>query len=191
MPDTQYTSPPAVYRSGLLFPLDALHRRAGRSVPSATPLAPEALPEPQRTLLVHDRDMTRTLEQFHRGTIHLELLSWHQEDGAYWREVVLRMDGSEKPVEFGAIRITLEHFEEPWRSQIVEGHCPLGGILNASGIGFRSSPEAYFSITSDPFVTGVLGLRGSPTLYGRRNRLRSAEGELLAEIVEILPPPTL
>lgn len=191
MPDTQYTSASAVDRSGLLFPLDALHQRAGRSVPSAIALPPEALPEPQRSLLVHERDMTRTLEQFHRGTIHLELLSCHQEDGAYWREVVLRLDGSEKAVEFGATRIVLDQFDEPWRSQIVEGYRPLGGILNARGIRYRSSPDAYFSITSDPYVTQALGLQGSPTLYGRRNRLRSMEGELLAEIVEILPPQIL
>ena len=52
-------------------PLDELYRRAGRPLAAVTLLPPEALPEPDRSLLVHGHDMTSTLEEFHGDGIHL------------------------------------------------------------------------------------------------------------------------
>ncbi len=192
-------------------PLDEFYRRQGRPLPVFTVVAPHEVPEPAQFLLVHDRDMTRTLEQFHRGQIHLRVLSSHRTPDAYWRESVLEIDGTNQPVEFGAIKIHLQAFPEPWRSQILEERRPLGAILNASGIEYTSRPSAYLKFRADSFITEALltdgsdvspggtlaarsiqnQLEGSPALYGRQNTLRGPRGETLAEIIEILPPPML
>ncbi|MFN0067280.1 MAG: hypothetical protein ACKVYV_06545 [Limisphaerales bacterium] len=174
----------------MLAPLDGFYHRAGRPLLAFEPRQESALPEPARSLLVHDRDMTRTLEQFHRGTIHLQVLSSHRADAGYWRESVLRLDGSGCPVEFGAIHIHLDRFQDPWRRLILQEHLPLGGILNASGLPYSSRPAGYFRVVADSFMAESLGARAGGPLYGRRNTLRDLQGSPLAEIVEILPPGT-
>lgn len=173
----------------VLSPLAEAHQRAGRPLPPAVGILSHEIPEPHRGLLVHDRDMTRTLENFHGRRVHLEVLNRRRDpDGTYWREVVLRLDGNNEPVEFGAILIHLDRFPEPWRSQILSEHLPLGAILNSSGLQYSSKPSAYLRFASEGIVQEVFGLNGPTALYGRRNTLRNAQGEALAEIIEILPP---
>lgn len=181
---------PATSSGSSVHPLGEFYARQRRPLLPHQPVAPAAVPEPQRTLLVHNSDMTSTLEEFHHGRIHLRVLSSHHDEGAYWRESVLELDGSNQPVEFGAIKIHLRHFPEPWRTQILEEHRPLGGILNASGIAYTSRPSAYLRFESDDFIADALRFSGRPALYGRQNTLRGPGGEVLAEIIEILPPAT-
>jgi hypothetical protein len=147
------------------------------------------MPEPARSLLVHERDMTRTLEHFHLGSLHLRVISRRRSGDSYWRESVLELDGSNRPVEFGAIRIDLSRFAEPWRSRILEEHLPLGGILNASGVRYSSRPTAYLRFQPDAFITCALHFSESVPVYGRQNALRDSAGNILAEIIEIVPPP--
>lgn len=174
--------------SELLRPLVPLHAAAGHALPSVEVLPGEAIPEPYRTLLVHNRDMTRTLESHHGSTIRLRLLSTRREGDLYRRTVALVSEGDGKTVEFGATEAHLDRIPEPWRAEIVEGRHPLGGILNRSGIPYRSRPSAYFRTRGDAVIRAALGVVGEPWLYGRRNTLSDAEGRPLAEIVEILPP---
>lgn len=171
----------------VVHPLDEFYVRDGRALLSFASVNAAEMPEPYRTLLVHERDMTRTLEQFHGGPIHLRVLSSYHEGDAYWRESALELDGSNRSVEFGAIKIHLNRFPEPWRAQILAEHLPLGGILNASDLGYSSRPTAYLKFTPDEFITCALHLEGTGLLYGRQNTLRNAQGIVLAEIIEILP----
>lgn len=169
-------------------PLDEFYRRQGRVLPAFAVISPADVPEPEKSLLVHHRDMTRTLEQFHGARIHLRVLSRHDAEGAYWRESVLQLDGSNRAVEFGAIKIYLDPFPEPWRQQILDEHRPLGAILNESGIAYTSRPTAFLHFATDPFIREALHLTQNGMLYGRQNTLRRVGGGVLAEIVEILPP---
>lgn len=173
----------------LLAPLRGLYATAGRSLPRWEQVEPAEIPEPQRTLLVHERDMTRTLEQFHRDKIHLRVLSSRRDDDSYWRESALELDASGRVVEFGAIQIFLDRFAEPWRSQILGEHLPLGGILNESGMPYISRPSGYFRCEPDAFIRAALRMVTSraDALYGRQNTLTATDGRPLAEIVEILP----
>jgi len=45
-------------------PLDEFYARAGLPMPSLQELTGKEVPEPYRSLLVHENDMTPTLEQF-------------------------------------------------------------------------------------------------------------------------------
>lgn len=169
-------------------PLDEFYLRQGRALPEFVEIAGSAMPEPYRSLLVHERDMTRTLEQFHGGAIHLRVISSYREGGAYWRESVLELDGSGRPVEFGAIKIQLAALPEDCRRLILAEHLPFGGILNAAGVRYLSRPSAYLRFEPDDFVALSFGLRPAGPFYGRQNALRKETGEVLAEIIEILPP---
>lgn len=178
-------APPNV---SLVHPLDEFYARAGQSLPPLTSVEGEAVPEPYKTLLVHQNDMTPTLELFHKSSIHLHVLGRRRKKDEYFREVILRLDGTEKPVEFGAIKINLDLFPAAAREQILREHLPLGHILAECKIPHASRPSGFLRLASDKLINEVLGLTGANVLYGRRNTLFDPKDRPLAEIVEILPP---
>ncbi|MBI3414015.1 MAG: hypothetical protein HY043_01640 [Verrucomicrobia bacterium] len=170
------------------YPLDEFYAQAGLTLPRIEAVSGETLPEPYRSLLVHERDMTPTLEQFHGAHIHIRALRREERGDFYFREVVLVLDRDEKPVEFGAIKISLPLFPPAARRLILEEREPLGSILKTCGVAHTSRPKAFLRVESDAFINSALQLTGQHTLFGRRNTLADASGRPLAEIVEILPP---
>jgi hypothetical protein len=172
----------------IAYSLDDFYARAARPLPRIVAVNGAEVPEPYRTLLVHDSDMTPTLEKFHDDEIHLRILRSEQRDDAYYREVALLLEKTDVPVEFGAIRINLNLFPAAARKAILGEHLPLGTVLREFKIKHSSRPKAFLKIESDDFVNEALGLKGPHTLYGRRNTLFDSQQRPLAEIVEILPP---
>lgn len=158
------------------------------------PERPEAvasadLPEPYRGLLDHERDMTGTLEDFWSAKLVLRPLEARREGELLLRRVVLL--AGERPVEYGAIRIHLDAFEEPARSRIEEARTPFGAILREQGLEHRCQARSFFRIAADRRTCAELSLAETPTaplLYGRLAHLMGAEGRTLAQVVEILPP---
>jgi chorismate-pyruvate lyase len=173
---------------GSLDLLAKSYARAGRAALIWTPIEASAVPEPYRSLLVHTIDMTSTLENFHNDKLHVEMLGRHVNGQEYYREVVLRLDQSDRRVEFGAIKILLDIFPAEARQEILRERQPLGRILTESGLEFSSQPRAFLHLAADDFISRTLGLSGLQFLYGRRNTLVDAWERPLAEIVEILPP---
>jgi chorismate-pyruvate lyase len=171
----------------LLYPLDEFYSQAGVPLPTVSQVKPEDVPEPFKQLLVHNADMTPTLEAFHGETIHLRVMERHQNGDAYSRQVVLVLNGDERPVEFGAIVIYLQHFPPAAREEILQGWKPLGSILRAHNVQHVSQPQAFIRISSDALINEVLGLTKPHELYGRRNVLLDSNSNVLAEVVEILP----
>jgi chorismate-pyruvate lyase len=172
----------------LTHPLDDFYARSGEHLPPLSQIDAEAVPEPYRALLVHRNDMTPTLEKFHGADIHLRVLGRRRKDEEYFREVALLLDGSNRPVEFGAIKINLALFTAPVREQILAEQRPLGHILAEHKVPHRSEPRAFFRLASDRLMNEALQLSGAQILFGRRNSLLDPQGRALAEIFEILPP---
>ena len=148
----------------------------------------DGMPEPYRELLVHDQDMTSTLEAFHGEKLELCRLESRRSDGALWRQVLLVGARSGEIREAGAIRIDLRHFNTEARWEVLEGQKPLGAILADHRVAYESRPRLFFAFDASERTDRLLGLgaRGR-TLYGRQNVLSSPSG-VLAEVVEILPP---
>ena len=169
-------------------PLDEFYAQMGLTLPPLQQVDGEAVPQPFKRLLVHNNDMTPTLEKFHQCDIHLRLLGRRRKGNEYFREVVLLLDDSERSVEFGAIKIYLSLFTRPARRQILEERRPLGHILQECGVKHSSRPRAFLRLASDRFINEALRLTGANVLYGRRNTLLDPQERPLAEIVEILPP---
>jgi hypothetical protein len=172
----------------LAHPLDEFYSMAGLALPPLVPVEGEVVPEPYKRLLVHQDDMTPTLEKFYRRRLHLHVLGRRRKDDAYYREVTLSLDGTDQPVEFGAIKINLVLFDPIAREDILKEKLPLGAILRERTIAHSSRPRAFIRLASDPFINDVLKLSGAQMLFGRRNTLLDPQGRPLAEIVEILPP---
>ncbi len=171
-----------------VFPLQEFYARAGRPLPEFTLIAGEEMPEPYRGLLVHDRDMTPTLEAHHGCDIHIEVLRRERRGEAYFREVILRLDRDDRAVEFGANRIALELLPSVVRRLVLQEQLPLGHILKAHDVVHSGRPSAFFAVESDEVMNRAFGLAGRVRLYGRRNTLRDPAGRPISEVVEILPP---
>jgi hypothetical protein len=184
---TQHIAEPVV----IAHPLDEFYARSGLELPPIKRVPTEQVPEPYRSLLVHQHDMTSTLENFHGERIHLQVVGRDRRNGDYFREVVLQLEGSEKAVEFGAIKINLHLFASAAQERILEERYPLGRILKDCAITFCSRPQAFLRIASDGLINRLLNLTHTQLLYGRRNTLFDDDGRHLAEIVEILPPQTI
>jgi chorismate-pyruvate lyase len=173
-------------RQSPLFPLDLAYTQVGVALPAVRTITPEGVPPPYHSLLVHEQDMTLTLERHHGGPVLLRTLSTTSRGGWYLRRVLLVQAYSGRPVEMGAIRVRLDAFAEKIQRQILRNEIPLGRVLRNGGIDFRSRPQAYFAVTPNPEMMGVFWMREARTLYGRQTAL-SVEGRRIGDIVEILP----
>jgi chorismate-pyruvate lyase len=170
------------------YPLDDFYARAGLPLPPIERIPSDQVPEPFRSLLVHESDMTPTLEKFHGGDIHLKILNREQRADFYFREVALLLNGSNKPVEFGANKISLALFPAKARQLILEERLPLGRILADCQIAHNTVAKAFFTVEPDALISSVLGLENPGLLYGRRATIFDQQKRPLSEIVEILPP---
>lgn len=176
------------HHADLLYPLSHFYTQAGLELPAISSLKDTEVPEPYRSLLVHDRDMTPTLERVFRQEIHLRVLQQWISGDILTRQVVLVLDEDGVPVEFGAIRIHLDAFFPPARKEILQGRRPLGAILHRHQVEHHSRPMAFFRVEADRLISGALQsqVKGN-SLYGRLNVLRDVQERKIAEILEILP----
>jgi chorismate-pyruvate lyase len=172
----------------LLYPLNEFYEQAGLSIPSATRMNGREMPEPYRHLLVHDRDMTPTLEAAYDRKMNLRVLKYALDDEVFSRQIVLVPEGGDSPVVFGAIKIYLDEFPTAARDLVLERRLPLGTILESQGMKHFSRPDAFFEIDADALICRELGITGPAKLYGRRNVLGNGTGRKLAQVLEILPP---
>lgn len=162
-------------------------RRAGLRSEAFTWRPPADIPEPFRALLVHEGDMTSTLERFHGERMLLEVFAESRSDEYYYREVILKGEASGRAAEFGLIEIQLDQFPTALQSSILLGQQPLGGILNDSGMAYKSKPLGYFSVARAELPAKLSALGSKNTFFGRYNQLQSQDDTCLARILEIVP----
>ena len=171
-----------------VYPLDEFYARAGLALPLVERIPGDEMPEPFKSLLVHDRDMTPTLENFHADQIHLRILNREQRGDFYFRQVALQLNSNQRPIEFGANKLNLALFPAKARQLILEEHVPLGSILKDCELGHSTMAKAFFRITPDALISSVLGLSSHEPLYGRKATIMDSQKRPLSEVVEILPP---
>src|SRR5467141_742102 len=115
--------------SNLLYPLNEFYEQSGLPLPAAVQVAAGDVPEPYRTLLVHEREMTPTLESAYNCSVVLRVRKYALRHNVLSREVVL-IGGAATAVAFCAIKIYLEHFPSEAKRLVLERTRPLGTILN-------------------------------------------------------------
>ena len=185
-PDSDSSRPVRPRRSGLLYPLDLVYQRAGIDLPHVEEVQPGDIPLPYRSLLVHDSDMTLTLERHFGGRVMLRPLSTFTNRGSYFRRVLLVQEYAGQPVEMGSIRMELDAFGEKIRQQIVKNEIPLGRILRDGRFQYKSRVKAFLQVTPNAEMMGVFWMREPRVLYGRRTEIMR-HGAKIGDIVEVLP----
>lgn len=182
MPATANISP------DVLYPLSFM--RASRNLPSLTyeKIEPADMPEPYRSLLVHEGDMTSRLEGHHECAIIVRRLRSSNNGKSYFREVILQTEPEGKPVEYGAIEVNLGSLPEEVREVILKARQPLGGILNDHRVPYSSAPRAFLKVVPDGPIVEAFETIEADCLFGRSNVISDYNGRTIAQIVEILPP---
>ena len=170
-----------------LFPLSEFYARTSLAFPKFERITAENLPEPYRTLLAHNNDMTPTLERFHGGEIYIHALSSERRDDSYFREVVLHRSEDDLPVEFGANCINLSLFTPEARWMILQEKIPLGRILKDHRIEHSTRVLGFFRIEPDDLVLTALKSTERVFHYGRQAMLCDPQQRPLSQVVEILP----
>ena len=171
-----------------LFPLSEFYTHAKLPLPVIEQISGDAVPEPFKSLLVHNNDMTPTLESFHQSDIHLEIISRERRGEFYFREVVLRLNSNGQPVEFGANKVYVGRFPDEARELVLQEQVPLGRILKDCGVNHHTEAKAFLRVKSDELIGGKFDLPQPAILYGRKAVICDQQDRPLSEIVEILPP---
>jgi chorismate-pyruvate lyase len=171
----------------LLMPLLYFYNEDELPLPPVEFIEGDEVPEPYRSLLVHQNDMTPTLRAHHGSEIKLEVVDSEASSNYVMRQVVLHRTSDGAPVEYGAIGIQLDAFPPHVKELIREGKRPLGGILATEGVPHSSAPRAWFWIEADEHTGELLHVAPGTKLYGRSNTLVHPNGIIFADIVEILP----
>jgi chorismate-pyruvate lyase len=172
----------------LLYPLNEFYERAGAPLPRAIQVEGHDVPEPYRSLLVHERDMTSTVTKAYGREMRLRILKRILSNDVLAREIVLEIEGDGSAVVYAGIKIYLDRFPLEARRLILGGCHPFGSILASQGIVHFSRPEAFFRVDADDVINHALGLTGHSPLYGRRSALWNSPQVPLAHVLEILPP---
>ncbi|RFC41642.1 MAG: hypothetical protein DVB23_003372 [Verrucomicrobia bacterium] len=170
-----------------LMPLRYFYERRGLLLPPVRFIDPPNVPEPDRSLLVHDRDMTPTLAAYHGSDLRLEVLDLDRSDDYLLRLVILRRKDNLKPVECGAIGIQIGRFPPAARELVLAGVVPLGAVLAQEKVPHQGAPRGFFELIADDLIAHALGQQKGDVLHGRCNELSFPDGEAFADIVEILP----
>ena len=172
----------------MLWPLSCFYDEFQLPLPEIRRAESWELPEPEKSLLVHERDMTPTLEAAHGGKLQVRVLRYAASPEAVTRLVTLEIAGTPEPVGVGAIHIFMSRLPPEAKERVLGLREPLGRILQETGVTHYSRPVAYFHVTPDRVLMEALGMREPRVSHGRRNTIWNTSDEELAEVVEILPP---
>jgi chorismate-pyruvate lyase len=185
MTDSTLTGMPAV---NLFYPMNEFYEVSGTPLPQVAQIDGADMPDPFRSLLVHNRDMTPTLAEAYQKEMKLRILNRVINQSIFSRQIVLEVEGTANIAVFAAIKIYLDLFDPESKHIILEGKKPFGNVLHDQGIIHSSRPQAYISVNSDHTINQALGLTGQHVLYGRRSALLNSSEIPLAQVLEILPP---
>jgi chorismate-pyruvate lyase len=172
----------------LFYPMNEFYERSGVPLPDVFQVEGHDVPEPYRSLLVHDRDMTPTLAAAHGRNMQLRVFERILREDVLARQIILEVEDTGTPVIFAAIKIYLDRFPVGARRLILEGQQPFGTILHGQKIVHFSRPEAFIRVVPDETINRALGQTAPSVLYGRRSALWNSANIPLAQVLEILPP---
>ncbi len=194
MPEAMPTTQPAAPVPSWAILLEQFYNQSGHPLPRIQSVEESQVPEPYKSLLVHSSDMTPTLEKFYGQPLGITVLNRELQSDSYLREVLLNLAGEgassaePKHVEYGVIRIFLNHFPPGARRFVLDQQKPLGSILKDEALPHSSWPQGYFRVEADARLAELLRLASPCELYGRRNILLDGSRHVLAEVIEILAP---
>src|SRR5579884_4216575 len=147
----------------------------------------DQVPQPYHSLLVHEHHMTVTVEKHHGDLVNGRILTRRQEKDWYARKILLALQGSGRVVQFGIVRIHLDHCSAPVRAAILAGQTPLGRILIRHKVLRRIEPTAYLRIVPSSAMMEWFGIAEPKHTYGRLAYIHCNNRPAI-ELLEVVAP---
>ena len=145
----------------------------------------ERIPEPQCSLLNHDRHMTVTLEKFHSSSVDVVVEQEKRDASFYSREIRLKKSSDSGVVQYGIVRLNFNHLDESVQSEIVDHSKPLGRILIDHNVLRRVKLLSLYEIAPSPYLAKQLDCSADEMQYGRTAVIYCNE-EPAIELLEIV-----
>lgn len=146
-------------------------------------VTPNQIPPEPRSLLVHDRHMTSTLQVHYGQPVRLEVLAVREEGDWYSRKIVLT--AGDRRVEFGLVRLRLSLLPEGAQQDIVGREAPLGEIFSRFEVLTHVEPRWFLRFPHDSAVVQYLGSTTADA-YGRLGTIH-CNGQPAVELLEVVP----
>jgi hypothetical protein len=150
-------------------------------------VAKEATPEPYRGMLVHEHHMTISMEDYHRCSVDVEVMSSRFEDGLYLRKIRLFKHTTTTPVQFGLVRFNFEYVTDKVRSEILSEKIPLGRVLIQHNVFRHVDLGAILRFTAGPGLADYLQMNVEQETYGRLATI-FCNGAPAIDLLEIASP---
>ena len=154
----------------MLWPLSCFYDELRLPLPEIRRAEFSEFPDPEKSLLVDEHDMTPTLEA-----------------EEVTRLVALLVAGQPEPVRLGAIHIFMTRLPPEAKECDPGLRDPFGRILQETGVTPSNRPVVYFDVMPDPLLMEALGMRERRVVHGWQGTIRNMSGEELAEVVALLP----
>lgn len=144
-----------------VFPSEGGLFEQAEHVPSAL------VPEPYKTLLVHEHHMTVTMERFHGSSVGVTVLDRLLEGDVYSRKIILKRSDDGRVVQFGIVRFDLACVTPAVRDEIIHERTPLGRILINYNVLRHIDLGAILQIVPGPELRKLLDCKPGQLTYGR------------------------
>jgi hypothetical protein len=150
-------------------------------------LAPDALPQPYRSLLVHEHHMTVTVEAHYGSLVDVVVLARRRDGDSYARKILLKLQSDGRIVQSGIARVRLDFCSEPVQQAILAERTPLGRILIEHDVLRRIEPTAFFRVRPGPYLRNWFGRPDPFETYGRLGIIH-CDGQPAIDLLEVLAP---
>lgn len=129
---------------------------------------PAEVPPPFDRLLVHRNHMTTTLRDYYHEALVLDVLQHRLHGSIYTREILLRLERTERVVELGIARIHLDRMPAGVRQAVLERRTPLGDILIRHDVMREIRPRGFLKLPLSSGIRHYLqGASEGTQVYGR------------------------
>jgi chorismate-pyruvate lyase len=156
------------------------------AVPHSEGIPAPAIPDPYRTLLVHNHHMTVTLERHHKSSVRVAPYQIHRNGSFYGRKLDLLVE-SGKVVMTGIMLFNFSFCAASVQEQIIEGKTPLGRILIEHGILREITATAFLRIAADDPLVARFKLPTVQPAYGRLATIY-CDGKPAVDLLEVVVP---
>ncbi len=144
-------------------------------------------PAEYRSMLAHESHMTVTVEDRHGGPVDVEILDSYHTETHYVRQIILRRQRDQRPVQYGIVRLALAALQPAVRDEIMAQQTPLGRVLIEHNVLRKVQLNAVWHVACGPRLAGHFDVASQHVTYGR-TALIYCDGEPAVELLEILAP---
>lgn len=157
------------------------------NLPRIEVVSAAAIPQPYRTLLVHNGHMTETLECHYGAEVDVHPYDVHQNGSMYGRKLDLTVRSTGDVVMTGVMLFNLSFVEPNVRDEILGARTPLGRILVRHNVLREVTTETYLKVAGNDPLVARFGLPAPKDAYGRLATI-FCNGRPAVDLLEIVRP---